>query len=446
MSQTIQTNDNNIANPLILSEDEMAAHSDNLKKLSEKPLCELNLDEHPNLLVFPPDFKTHGDDIGRERIFGIDGNKLLTGNIMGFVGYRNTQVRISSRFANGDNDYFLHYMLRKVFAINLFDLRFDSDSESIFDFLLYLFPAFLKRAMRQGIYKEYQTRNYNNANIRGRIDVSRHIRQNIPFNGCVAYTTREYAIDNHLTQLIRHTIEYIAKHSYGNGILQNDDDVKTAVAQMVAATPTYNRNERQKIVYQNLRPVCHPYFFEYRPLQRLCLQILRHEELKYGADDNQIYGILFDGAWLWEEYLNTIFGKAFTHPHNKVDNVGKHIFRSPKRVLAQPDFFIDNKIVLDAKYKRHETIFDSKQREDRFQLIAYMHVFNALESGLIVPSIRTGIIEQGEIINGGTMRLYGVKVQHEGDFKGYAEAMRKEEERIKDVINSEFAPKSVAIC
>ena len=152
MSQTIQTNDNNIANPLILSEDEMAAHSDNLKKLSEKPLCELNLDEHPNLLVFPPDFKTHGDDIGRERIFGIDGNKLLTGNIMGFVGYRNTQVRISSRFANGDNDYFLHYMLRKVFAINLFDLRFDSDSESIFDFLLYLFPAFLKRAMRQGIY------------------------------------------------------------------------------------------------------------------------------------------------------------------------------------------------------------------------------------------------------------------------------------------------------
>ncbi|MBO7476544.1 MAG: hypothetical protein J6U04_01255 [Salinivirgaceae bacterium] len=445
MSQTIQTNDNNIANPLILSEDEMAAHSDNLKKLSEKPLCELNLDEHPNLLVFPPDLKTHGDDIGRERIFGIDGNKLLTGNIMGFVGYRNTQVRISSRFANGDNDYFLHYMLRKVFAINLFDLRFDSDSESIFDFLLYLFPAFLKRAMRQGIYKEYQTRNYNNANIRGRIDVSRHIRQNIPFNGCVAYTTREYAIDNHLTQLIRHTIEYIAKHSYGNGILQNDDDVKTAVAQMVAATPTYNRNDRQKIVYQNLRPVSQPYFYEYRPLQRLCLQILRHEELKYGADDNQIYGILFDGAWLWEEYLNTILeGLHFEHPQNKMGKGRKYLFTDSSGV-CYPDFY-NSTMVLDAKYKGYSD-WSKVQNADLFQVISYMHTLDLEQGGFVVPQAIDSSLPP-KTLNGksGTMRLYGVKVQHEGDFKGYAEAMREEEERIKAVINLEFAPKSVAIC
>lgn len=433
MSQTIQTNDNNITNPLILSEDEMAAHSDNLKKLSEKPLCELNLDEHPNLLVFPPDFKTHGDDIGRERIFGIDGNKLLTGNIMGFVGYRNTQVRISSRFANGDDDYFLHYMLRKVFSINLFDLRFDSDRESIFDFLLYLFPAFLKRAMRQGIYKEYQTRNYNNANIRGRIDVSRHIRQNIPFNGCVAYTTREYAIDNHLTQLIRHTIEYIAKHRYGNGILQNDDDVKTAIAQIVAATPTYNRNERQKIVYQNLRPVSHPYFYEYRPLQRLCLQILRHEELKYGADDNQIYGILFDGAWLWEEYLNTILeGLHFEHPQNKIGKDRKYLFADSSGV-CYPDFY-NSTMVLDAKYKGYSD-WSKVQNADLFQVISYMHTMDLEQGGFVVPQAIDSSLPP-KTLNGksGTMRLYGVKVQHEGDFMGYAEAMREEEERIKKAV------------
>ena len=131
MPQPITTTDNNLQGVLF----DEALHLDNLKKLSERPLCELDLEEHPNLLVFPQDFKTHGDDIGKERIFTIESNLLKTGNIMGYVGYKNTKVRIHSRFAHDDKDLFLHYMLQKVFAINLFDLKYDSDSESIFDFL-----------------------------------------------------------------------------------------------------------------------------------------------------------------------------------------------------------------------------------------------------------------------------------------------------------------------
>ena len=103
---------------------------------------------------------------------------------MGFVGVNDTKITIKSRFAkNCDEDYFLHYMLQKVFSINLFDLKHNTNTESIFDFLLYLFPYFLKRAVRQGIYKEYTKHEYNDANVRGVIDVSRHIRQNIPFSG-----------------------------------------------------------------------------------------------------------------------------------------------------------------------------------------------------------------------------------------------------------------------
>ncbi len=37
---------------------------------------------------------------------------------------------------------------------------------------------------------------------------------------------------------------------------------------------------------------------------------LRYEKLKYGNDSKQIYGILFDGAWLWKEYLATILTKC----------------------------------------------------------------------------------------------------------------------------------------
>lgn len=69
----------------------------------------------------------------------------------------------------------------------------------------------MKNAISQGVYRQYITHKYNDANVRGVIDVSRHIKYNEPFNGSVAYTTREYSYDNHITQLIRHTIEFISK-------------------------------------------------------------------------------------------------------------------------------------------------------------------------------------------------------------------------------------------
>jgi 5-methylcytosine-specific restriction enzyme subunit McrC len=129
---------------------------------------------------------------------------------MGFIGRNSTQLTISSRFAKDENnDYFLHYMLQKVFSINL--LKFDQtpNKENIWDFLLYLFPYYLKKAYSQGIYKAYRKEEYNDTNVKGSIDVKRHILRNIPFTGKIAYTTREHSYNNYLTQLIRHTIEHI---------------------------------------------------------------------------------------------------------------------------------------------------------------------------------------------------------------------------------------------
>ncbi len=379
-SLLIQTRDNSEWPHL---RDVESCHLDTLRKLAGPTISNLSLEEHPKLLIFPQNLNVYGDKIGNAHIFEIKDDKIITGNIMGFIGCSNTKVSVSSRFAQDKGDYFLHYMLRKVFAINLFDLQFNSDEESIFDFLIYLFPAFLKRAMRQGMYREYKTLKYNDANVKGRIDVSRHIRQNIPFAGNIAYTTREYGQDNHLTQLIRHTIEYISRHKYSGNILYNDDETLDAVKAICQATKSYNRNERQKVVNQNLRPISHPYYSEYRPLQQLCLQILRQEEMKYGRDDDEIYGVLFDGAWLWEEYLNTILaGIGFEHPRNK-EGIGRKILFEDCSRWFYPDF-ISSRIVLDAKYKWYYD-WDKVQTDDLYQIISYMHVLNMNQGGFVAP-------------------------------------------------------------
>ena len=435
MELTIQISDNNREGLPI----DDAHHLQHLSKIAEKPIAQLSLEDHPHLLIFPQDLDTYGDEIGNQHVFEIQEKRLKTGNIMGFIGYGDTKVRIHSRFAQGDDDYFLHYMLQKVFSINLFDLKYHADEESIFDFLIYLFPAFLKQAMRQGLYKEYQTRDYNDANIRGRIDVARHIRQNIPFAGKVAYTTREYAYDNHVTELIRHTIEFIASHPYGGGILQNDDLTKDAVSLIREATPAYNHHERRNMIHQNLRPLSHPYFSEYRHLQSLCVQILRYEEIKYGRNDDEIYGVLFDGAWLWEEYLNTILQDlGYTHPQNKISKGRKPLFTDGS-APRYPDFYKDD-IVLDAKYKRYADMkLQSIDGDDLHQVITYMYILQAAHGGFIVPwQYRLEDYRpQPKMLNGykGTMNIYGITVDAPAEnYKDYCTKMIQYEKSFKALL------------
>ena len=417
-----------------------------LQRIANAQIKDLKGDKRPNLLVFPRDLGYYGDDVGEGRIISFHDDCISTGNIMGFVGVNDTQVDIISRFAKTDGeDYFLHYMLQRVFAINLFDIKHTTSSQPIFDFLLYLFPYFLKKALRQGIYKKYRRFEYNDSNIRGSIDVSRHIKDNIPFRGTVAYSTREHTYDNEVTELIRHTIEYIKTHPKGNGVLNCDQETKDAVMTMTQATPTYNTRDRNRIINLNLRPVTHPYYSEYTALQKICLQILRHEALKYGQEKDKIYGVLFDGAWLWEEYLGTIFAKArldITHAKNKTGENGIAIYKNGKKCYY-PDFYRKTDVaktsfVLDAKYKHLAQDVVNIGRDDLFQMITYMHVLAAQHCALLYPielkeSNTCAIVpstprqlngDEGEIIG------IGIPIANSGEYPIFCDSQGKTESNL----------------
>ena len=411
---------------------------EDLKLIANVQIKNLKSDECPNLLVFPRDLGYYGDDVGEGRIISFHDDCISTGNIMGFFGVNDTQVDIISRFAKTDGeDYFLHYMLQRVFAINLFDIKHTLSRQPIFDFLLYLFPFFLKKALRQGIYKKYRRFEYNDSNIRGPIDINRHIRENIPFRGTVAYSTREHTYDNEVTELIRHTIEYIKIHPMGNGVLNCDQETKNAVMTVMQATQSYNSRERNRIVNLNLRPVTHPYYSEYTALQKICVQILRYEAIKYGREKDKIYGVLFDGAWLWEEYLNTIFTKAklvITHAKNKTGENGILLYEN-KRKRLYPDFYRKTgdakfSFVMDAKYKHLGQNEDDISREDLFQMISYMHVLPARHCALLYPielkeSNTSAIVPSSPLQlqgDGGEIIGIGIPIVNEAEFSKYCDS------------------------
>ena len=346
-----------------------------------------NLSREDSIFIFPNDLMNSPDLDKDQKILETFNQEIKTGNVIGFLGYGQERLTISSRFSIKGDDYFLHYLLQKVLNINLTSLDVGlSPEDKLYQLLVYLFPKYLQAALRKGLYKEYQRFFHNDSHVKGAIDVGNHLKKNVPFMGNISYTTREFAYDNPLMQLVRHTIEYIKNQKIiGSGVF---DANRENVTEIIRVTPSYKLADRVKIIRLNqTKPVRHAYFREYRKLQELCLLIMNREKHGLGLQEQKIHGVLFDVAWLWEEYVQTLLPEDFIHPRNKEKTEGISVFSSHVRKVY-PDFYHkDLKIVLDAKYKKLEFTEKGINREDLYQLISYTYILEAKTAGLIFPSV-----------------------------------------------------------
>ena len=365
-----------------------------LKEISGKKISDLK--NKDGFLIYCNEDKRK-DDVEKNSVFTISDNKLTTYNIAGFVGTKHTFLTICSRFAkdssndstieSGD-DYFLHYMLQKVFNINISTLEHATDRNKAFQFLPYLFKYYFLQAMSQGLYKKYVWNKYNDSKVKGTIDIARHIKHNYIFTGNIAYNVREHSYDNNINQLIRHTIEYISNLEMYSMMLESDD-MADLVQDIRRITPTYSAKNRQQVINDNLKSDIHPYYYEYEPLRQICLQILMEDdELKYGRAENKIYGILFDVAWLWEEYLNTLVSEidsSFIHTRNKSKENRIYMLEN-NGWEAYPDYYSSAlDIVMDAKYK-HANGINQIDSKDKMQIISYMHVLGLKKGVFLHPA------------------------------------------------------------
>ena len=402
-----------------------------------------NLSQEDSIFIFPNDLKNSPDLDKDQKILETVNQKIKTGNVIGFLGCGQERLTISSRFSSKSDDYFLHYLLQKVLNINLTSLDVGlSREERLYQLLIYLFPKYLQVALRKGLYKEYQRFSHNDSHVKGVIDVRNHLKKNLPFMGNVAYTTREFTYDNPLMQLIRHTIEYIKNQKgIGQGVFDNLLTSRENVSEIVRVTPSYKLANRAKIIRMNkIKPIRHAYFREYRKLQELCLMILNREKHGLGYQEQKIHGILFDVAWLWEEYVHTLLPKDFIHPRNKDKTDGISVFSNRERKVF-PDFYHKElKIVLDAKYKELEFTEKGINREDLFQLISYSYILKAEKAGLVFPSKDKVIdIEIGKLAGyGALLKKWSIRIpQNASSYSAFCEMMENSEENFKALIDEE---------
>ena len=117
-SMRINLTDNNIGQVkagIFLRKDVSA-----LFPIADKTIAQL-CHENENLLIFPYSIEDSDDKVGEASVMTIlntsdpEKVRITTGNVMGFIGVGNLQIKIKSRFDEGRDDYLLHYMLKRSF-------------------------------------------------------------------------------------------------------------------------------------------------------------------------------------------------------------------------------------------------------------------------------------------------------------------------------------------
>lgn len=113
----------------IAKEDFVAEYPKLSQALLDRTLDRLSREDR--IFIFPNDLINSLDLDKDQKILETVNQEIKTGNVIGFFGYGQERLTISSRFSDKYNDHFLHYLLQKVLNINLTSLDVGLSPEDI---------------------------------------------------------------------------------------------------------------------------------------------------------------------------------------------------------------------------------------------------------------------------------------------------------------------------
>lgn len=278
--------------------------------------------------------------------------------------------------------------------------------------LAFIFVEQIEHACRKGLYRRYRTYECNDSRVKGKIDITRHIRLNPLNNGKIAYSYREYTIDNDVNKLIFTAYTYLQKR-YPDTMKSLEKRRKTVgecMSKFRNIMQPASRQEAQKLVQRERRKITHSVYHDWEEVRKTAIILLRHMGISVENDkdkaQNKIHGVLINMNWIWEKYLESILKDKLKEEYCLKAQHEKKIFflngeGQGKRTL-KPDLCIFKKenvntntpvLILDAKYKNAWSKaavgeeFEESVREDCFQILSYMYGFGCNKSGIFCPVV-----------------------------------------------------------
>ena len=409
----IQTSDNYYSLPILIEtrkkdRDEFLENESYYCLSSSKNIKELNitLEDYRNkkyknnifFSFFKDEEKKLFKNIDDELIISIkkDGDNYIakTGNYIGQFKWNGLDINIRSRFGTK----FLERMLNFANDVYLDDVSVSGEKVykelDISKYIIYyMFIQNLEKSFLLGIPKSYTTIKYHDIKVKGKIDINRFIKYDIPFKGKISSSSREQKEVQEIIDVLHKTVSIISKSSFST---KNISHIKTHLKQHKSNKFVSNETISNAIQSKALQ---NPIFAPYKKVLKYAKYIINDNNLKQDEKgQEQTCGFLINVAELFEVYIGKLLQKEFRDWSVSSPTIELYKNNFFKRKII-PDIVMqkDNQVlVFDAKYKRMK--FDGRNkngagdldRNDFFQINTYISYYqnknkNVLAGGLLYP-------------------------------------------------------------
>jgi len=326
-----------------------------------------------------------------------------TGNYLGkfewtYSKNKQLEINIKSRFS----DVFLKRMLNfanDVFLddVSVFDAKEDNKNDLDYSkfIIYYMFIQKLEKSFLLGLPKAYRNIYHHEMNLKGKVDINRFIKHDIPFKGKISSVSREQKEIQEVIDVLYKAIKIIDKNDFST---KNISHIKTHLNHKRSNNYVSNETIMKAI---NSKALQNPIYRPYKKVLEYAKFIIDASNLEEQKNGNEkTFGFLVNVAELFEIYLTKLLQHRMPdwevihepklHAYDKPLFYNRHMY--PDIVMKK-----DNKVmVFDAKYKRMK--FRSKNsngagdldRSDFFQINTYMTYYDkqgykVLAGGLLYP-------------------------------------------------------------
>lgn len=229
-------------------------------------------------------------------------------------------------------------------------ITIEQQKDTLTSFLMVQFLLLLKRIVRKGLKKSYYTVEENlNNRIKGKIQLAKHLKQNVFKNKLTAHVCRyqEFGMDNLENRFLKKVLQFIIsfKNTHANYFAGNDKSIR----ELITYCSPYFELISEEINIENLKKLTTNTFFkEYEEAIRIGKHILKRFSYNITETTQQkvtIPPFCIDMPKLFELYvykkLQERFGREAVTYHLTAD------YTELDFLLNTPEY----KMVIDAKYK-----------------------------------------------------------------------------------------------
>lgn len=326
-----------------------------------------------------------------------DGDNYLsqTGNYVGKFKWQGLEIDIKSRFSN----IFLERMLNFANDIFLDDVSITGhESKNDLDIskyiIYYMFVQNLEKAFLLGLPKSYKSINYHEMKLKGKIDINRFIKHDIPFQGKVSSVSREQKEIQEVIDILYKAIKIIDKNN--KAFLKNISNIKTHLKQHKSNQYVSNQTINTALTCKALQ---NPIFASYKKVIEYARYIINGNNIEEQNDGKaETYGFIINVAELFEIYVTKLLRKEF--PDWSVESPKIELYKNmfyARKIIPDIVMTKDNHVmVFDTKYKRmrmkgkDQNGAGDVDRNDFFQINTYMGYYqnqglHVKAGGLLYP-------------------------------------------------------------